>query len=90
MKAIQAVISGKVQGVFFRYFTRKKAKELRLTGTVENLPNGSVRVLAKGPANQIEEFIDWCHIGSPASTVEKVRVEEIPVDRTFDGFTILR
>ena len=69
-------VEGKVQGVFYRKSTRRKAGELKLRGTVQNLPDGRVRIHAGGDESAIEELIAWCHEGPPAARVTAVIVEE--------------
>lgn len=68
-------ISGKVQGVWFRASTKQKAQELNLTGWVRNEPDGSVAAEAEGGKVDLQTFIDWCHVGSPAAEVDRVDVE---------------
>lgn len=75
MKVVRITISGKVQGVAFRYYTKMKADELGIDGSVQNLENGSVFVLAKGNSKELDIFINWCNEGSPASHVNEVIVE---------------
>ena len=82
MKAIHLVIHGRVQGVFFRKYTFEKANELGLKGLVRNLPDGNVEVFAEGPEVVLNEFVEWCHKGSPASKVESVSVEDV----LFSGY----
>ncbi len=53
------IIKGRVQGVWFRAHTQKKAQELGLTGWVKNLPDGQVEVLACGDANQLKDLEGW-------------------------------
>ena len=65
-------VKGKVQGVFFRAYTKKKAEELGLNGFVKNCQDGSVYIEAEGEKNVLEEFINWCYKGSPGSKVESV------------------
>ena len=79
MKRIHIYISGQVQGVFFRAYTKEKAEKLGLAGWVKNLPNGRVEAVFEGDSDQIDQMIAWCHQGSPGSKVKKVEVvEEIP------------
>ncbi len=56
-------MTGIVQGVFYRYSTKRKADELGLAGTVRNLPDGSVEVVCEGDEKQIERLIEWCRQG---------------------------
>jgi acylphosphatase len=65
-------VKGKVQGVFFRAYTREKANELGLKGFVKNMKDGSVYIEAEGEENVLNEFVSWCHKGSPGSGVEEV------------------
>lgn len=89
MKAIHLVIHGKVQGVFFRKYTKEKAQSLKLKGTVKNLPNGSVDIIAQGDEDRLRIFIEWCHRGSPASKVENVEAIHIAIGDYID-FEIVR
>ena len=74
------IIKGLVQGVSFRYHTKTKADEMRITGSVRNLKDGSVQIIAKFDSIiQKEDFLRWCQMGSPAS-----RVDEILVEKLFD------
>ena len=69
------VITGKVQGVFYRHSTRQKARELGLTGWVRNLADGSVEAEASGAKSVIEDLISWCRQGPANAQVENVAVE---------------
>jgi len=82
-------IRGKVQGVNFRYYTTLEARKLGLTGTVENLDDGSVLVKAEGELSSIETLIRWCWKGPLLARVDMVDVEEIPVSG-FNSFVIVR
>ena len=77
MNSIKAKVYGKVQGVFFRDFTKREAQRLKLTGWVKNMNNGSVRLQAIGEDNQLKLLKDWLQKGSPLSEVEKVEYEWI-------------
>jgi acylphosphatase len=70
------LVFGKVQGVFFRHSTRREAQRLEIRGIARNLPDGSVEVLARGPASAIEELREWLHRGPPEAQVAEVR--EVP------------
>lgn len=88
MKTLNIVVTGKVQGVWFRKYTQEKALELGLTGWVKNLPTGNqVEIMVSGTKEQLELFKEWCHQGSPLSKVESVSHKEIP-SQNFDGFVI--
>jgi acylphosphatase len=83
------VIEGRVQGVFFRDSTRREAAVLGLKGWVKNRFDGSVEVVAEGPRDKVEQLVQWCHHGPPASRVTGVhRIDE---DHTgeFESFRIV-
>jgi acylphosphatase len=79
-KRAHVIVEGRVQGVFFRAFTRDEADRLGLSGWVRNRPDGSVEALVEGEKSAVEKMLQWFHQGSPNSNVEKVHVnEEVPV-----------
>lgn len=86
-QCIHAIVSGLVQGVFYRDCTRRKAQELQLSGWVRNLNNGTVEVLACGAPDTIGIFIDWLWKGSPNSNVEDVKWQNVELQEC-DGFNI--
>ncbi len=88
MKRIHALVSGRVQGVWFRAFTRDSAMELGVTGWVRNLPDGRVETMAEGEDNAIKAFIKALWQGPPMAQVTDVRVNEETVTREFEGFEI--
>ncbi|MDR1916913.1 MAG: acylphosphatase [Synergistaceae bacterium] len=76
-----AVVSGRVQGVGFRWFAKSRADELGLSGWVRNLPDGAVELVFQGEACLVDEMEDWCHLGSPQAYVRNVEItEEFPLD----------
>lgn len=88
MKRCHLFISGRVQGVFFRSNTRKKALELNLTGWVRNLSDGRVEALIEGEESSLQKIIEWCHTGPDYACVGKVEVYwENPTDE-FKTFSI--
>lgn len=86
MNSIKFKVSGLVQGVFFRKYTREKALELGLSGWVRNLPNGSVEGLAQGETEALDTFVDWLWTGSPQSSVALVEKEkvQVPAEKGFE------
>ena len=72
---VHMIISGRVQGVFFRANTKSKAQSLNLSGCVRNLPDGSVEVVAEGPHDTLADFVRWCHKGPAAARVDSVDIE---------------
>ena len=77
-KAIILQISGRVQGVGFRYYAQKKAEEFDIKGFVRNRPDGSVYIEAEGTEEALEAFADWCEEGPAWSRVSQVKKQEIP------------
>ncbi len=85
---IEAIASGSVQGVRYRDFVQGVATELGLGGFAENLPDGTVRVVAQGPLDTLKAFVDRLNEGSVLSEVRGVAVSWRTPDRQFDDFTI--
>ena len=75
IKALKAIVSGKVQGVWFRDSTCKEASKLNIVGWVKNLADGTVEVRAEGNEDDLRALVEWLHIGSTRSSVDKVDVE---------------
>lgn len=71
------LISGRVQGVYFRASTRDVASKLGLYGFARNLPDGSVEVVASGATEAMDSLSAWLRMGPPASRVDEVIVEEL-------------
>ncbi|PIY59804.1 acylphosphatase [Candidatus Woesearchaeota archaeon CG_4_10_14_0_8_um_filter_47_5] len=89
MKELHLIISGRVQGVFYRHHARKKAAELGVTGFVRNLPDGTVEVVAQGGKMQLTELMMWCRSGPDWAQVDDMKVEWRDVAaREFSGFEI--
>ncbi len=88
MHRIHLIITGRVQGVFFRANTFDAAKKLKLTGWVRNLPSGGVEVIADGEKTQLEKLIEWCGHGPPMANVENVEVEWLAATGEFAEFGI--
>jgi acylphosphatase len=86
---INAIVSGKVQGVFYRHNTRQKAQSLNITGWVKNNEDGTVELNACGTEENIKNLIDWLQEGPTKATVENVNWREIP-EETHTNFKIIR
>jgi acylphosphatase len=71
------LVSGRVQGVFYRASAQQQARRLNIVGHAKNLSDGRVEVIAIGAAPQVEEFIRWLWQGSPASHVTQVDVAPV-------------
>ena len=91
MYRIRVMISGDVQGVFFRISTQDKAKELQLTGWVKNIFTNAVEILAEGDREKLSLFTGWLQLGPPNATVEKISIEwEESLNKEFSSFEIHR
>ncbi len=88
MKTVLIIISGRVQGVYFRSFTQKQAIKQGVTGFATNKPNGSVEVVACAKAEQLDGFIDWCHKGPLMAKVKHVIVSDYKTTELFTEFEI--
>jgi acylphosphatase len=71
--AVDVVVTGHVQGVFFRASMREQADRLGVTGWVRNESDGSVRAHLEGSPDAVEQLVAWCADGPPAARVEDVR-----------------
>ena len=87
-KQVHLIISGVVQGVFFRASVSQVARLLKLTGFVRNLSNGNVEVVAAGEEELINRMIDWCRKGPPGARVEHVEVNWKEIPQVFEHFQI--
>ena len=76
MRAVRILVTGRVQGVFFRKSTLDQALRLGLKGYVMNLPDGRVLVEAGGEPAAIEALISWCRQGPPGARVQNIQVDE--------------
>jgi acylphosphatase len=88
-RAVRALVSGRVQGVAFRHYTREQAGALGLAGHVRNLADGRVEVQAEGERAAVDALIAWLREGPPAARVAEVELEERPLEGRR-GFEITR
>ena len=87
MPTIHLLISGKVQGVFFRVSAKKAADEMHISGWVRNTRNSDVEIMATGSTEDLSRFLEWCQTGPPQANV--LGVKRLPVDfEEFEGFSI--
>ena len=84
------VITGLVQGVFFRREITDLARRLGITGWVRNLPDGRVEATAEGEKSKVEELIQFCRVGPLGARVHTVEIEWSDSRREFRGFKITR
>lgn len=81
-------VSGKVQGVYFRDTTRKRAAEHGVDGWVRNLPDGRVEAVVEGDEQALQAMVEFFHEGPPAARVDDVEVEDAPDRGPFEGFEV--
>lgn len=76
MKRVRAVVSGRVQGVCFRAYTRDAAERLGVCGYVRNLPDGTVEIVAEGEDGGVDALVEWARTGPAYARVTGVSVTE--------------
>ncbi len=89
IRKIHLLISGKVQGVFYRAGAKRKAEELDLKGWVRNTPDNKVEIVAEGEEDKLREMIEWCYNGSSGAVVSDIKTEWMEAEKKFDKFEIL-
>ena len=85
---IDARVTGRVHGVGFRYFVLREAQALGVVGWVTNVADGSVRCVAEGPRDALDELVHRLNEGPPASIVSNVSVAWMPATGTFASFGV--
>ena len=88
MRALHAIVRGRVQGVGFRYATLRQSERLGLAGWVANRPDGAVDVYAQGAPDAMTAFVTWLRQGPPMARVDTVDVQEREPDPTLASFVI--
>ena len=84
----RAIVSGRVQGVGFRFFTCRLAEGFRITGAVGNLPDGSVEIIAEGEREQVEAFIERAVQGPSYARVDGIKTYVEPPLGTYESFGV--
>ncbi|MCI0636672.1 MAG: acylphosphatase [Actinobacteria bacterium] len=74
MKRVRVIVSGLVQGVFFRATCVSLARERDLGGFVRNLPDGRLEAAFEGPSERVDELVDWCRRGPDLARVDHIDV----------------
>jgi acylphosphatase len=87
-RAVRIRLTGRVQGVGFRWFTRREAQELGLTGRVRNLPDGRVEVEAAGAPERLDAFRERLRQGPRGAWVTHLEEEELSPAPAWEGFVI--
>ena len=86
---IRALVTGHVQGVWFRQSTADQALSHNITGWARNVSDGRVEVMLCGESNAVRQVEAWLQIGPPLATVAVVDSEEVECDELYKGFIIL-
>lgn len=87
-KRLHVYISGRVQGVFFRATTRRKASELGIKGWVKNLADGRVEAVFEGEEDKLKKILNWSHQGPSRADVDNVETHWKEYQGDFAGFNI--
>jgi acylphosphatase len=85
---LSAIVHGRVQGVFFRDFTRRQAWELGVTGFVRNLPDGTVEAVAEGRHDVLQQLLERLRMGPSGARVDKVDFSWSEHTGEFDSFEV--
>ena len=88
MRAITGTVSGRVQGVGFRWSARREAVLIGVAGWVRNLPDGRVEVFAQGPNDAVARFEAWLRSGPVGARVVDVSLHDAPPETAMEGFAI--
>lgn len=86
MIRVRVLVSGRVQGVFFRASTAHEARARDIAGWVRNRPGGEVEAVFQGTPEDVAAMISWCRIGPPAARVDAVEVTDEMVDTGLRDF----
>lgn len=82
------IVSGRVQGVFYRAETQKAARQHGVTGWVKNRPEGTVEAVFEGDENKVAAMIEWCKTGSPQAKVDAVDTDWEAFSGEFSNFEV--
>jgi acylphosphatase len=88
-KRYHVVVSGRVQGVWFRANTKRQAEALGLSGWVKNLPDGRVEAVFEGQSDDVERMLAWCRTGTPPARVDFIDCAPEPPDGDSGAFRII-
>ncbi len=85
---VRIIVTGRVQGVFFRRAAADEASGLGITGLVRNLADGSVEIVAEGKRRNLEMLLDWAHRGPPHARVDAAEAQWQPYRGEFAQFRV--
>ena len=78
MRRVRVLVSGRVQGVFFRASCAGRAEELGLSGWIRNVAGGDVEAVFEGTRSAVEQMVRWCREGPPLARVDRIEVVDEP------------
>lgn len=90
MRQLHIFVSGRVQGVSFRYYTNLEVQRYAISGWVRNLSDGRVEIFVEGNEKELEAFLKWCHVGSSMAQVTHVQYEwSVLAEKKYTSFEIV-
>lgn len=89
MKRVHGIVSGRVQGVYYRKSAEEKASTLEVTGWIRNLPDGRVEFEVQGESPRVDDFLRWSRRGSGVSRVDELEQTDIALTDNETGFITL-
>lgn len=87
-RSYHVLVTGRVQGVFYRAATRERANELGVSGWVRNLPDGRVEARVEGDPGAVEDLLAWMRQGPPSAVVDELEAEPVEPERR-PGFDVI-
>jgi acylphosphatase len=84
----RVIVSGRVQGVGYRWTAATEAERLGVSGSIRNLEDGSVEAELAGEADAVEQFTEWMRVGPESARVDDLDIEEMPDGEATQGFRI--
>ncbi len=87
-KQLHLIISGRVQGVFFRHHTKKLAKKLNFMGWIRNNPDGTVELIAEGEEEKLKQLIEFCKKGPSSANVKDLKITWKECQNQYRDFII--
>ena len=87
-KSVHILVTGKVQGVFFRQATKVIAIKNHVTGWIKNLESGQVEILLEGEDQNVNSIVEWCHNGPANSRVDEIKIEQQKFSGQYSNFEV--
>lgn len=89
MRTLKLLIKGRVQGVGFRFSTKRFADKSGIKGYIKNLINGGVEIVAQGDVKALQDLVVWAHRGPSTAEVESVTLEDTNMEKVYEHFSIM-